>query len=158
MSEEKKEEVVEYENVENLADMALVAAEMIRVASENPFDMARAAQEAKKAGAEADEHGQIRVRDANKRIPWMNKYNRFITFDGETPLQLTFTISQVEGYIISQFTVINNQRGELSDDYLGRILGFFFTGQEESMKMKTPPHVMCVVSRRRLKNADSDGK
>lgn len=135
-----------YELCENPEQMAAVAADMIRVAVENPFDMERAAKEAIERGATVED-GKIRVK-ATERIPWMAKYSRFISLDNVTPLQLTFTISEADGYLVSQITIINNHKNILRDEDLGPILGWFLTGKEEVMRPETPKHVCLVAFRR----------
>lgn len=137
----------------NIPELATVIAEMIRYASETPFDMNRAAEEAKKAGAEVDEQGAIRVKNSDKRIPWMMPYNRFITMDGKTPLQLTYTISDIQGTIVCQLTIINNQKEKLQPGDVGTIVPFFFSENDEAMVVKTPPHVMVIVAKRTKKGS-----
>lgn len=152
----RDDDTIAYIQLKSPADMAHIAAEMIRYASENPFDMERAMKEAKQAGAGINKEGQVVVKDAHKRIPWMEKYNRYVTFDGQTPTQITYTISDMKEWIVQHLTIINNDKTPLDDNVMGRIVGWFITGQEDCHSPKTPDHVLSVLVRR--KKATDGGK
>ena len=152
--------VQQYETIRNQDEFRRVVRQMEDFAQKNPFDHKAATEEAVKHGDIEIRGDMVRVR-GSKRIPMMDKYNRFLTIlpineeDGAIhAFQFTYTYTSVPenmverfGQWVGQLTVIDNQRVPIPEslsDYLACFLDE--VGVEDAWwpQANTPPHVLIM--------------
>jgi hypothetical protein len=130
--------------IQNEEILKSVISEMIAYAKANPFNYEAAIKEATAQGGEKNGEFIVAKGKSEEELGMVRPYTKFISFDGKTSIQLSYVEFSRDIEDISQLTIVNNSREDLTEEMIKYVWNLFF-GDEPIKAAQTPPHVFIGV-------------